>query len=251
MTFCFIQADSAVYMLRHYKKQKLVLLLMIAVFFPRLTNTQEEDPAPANQEQQEENQNAAENTTNFVLDGFSGVRWGTKYQDVKERFRTLSNNKDVEYPIEIIFDSKGKKLLVRRANIYYNYLFYKKTTPEKMKDKKIIDKQANNGEENEASKIARFFFTSSSFPFVPSKEIYNKLKAKYGAHTTSTSDKNKGAYVWDISEGIVVQWVEAYKDQPYTRSIYYISKEIREEIMKDLVEYQNYKELKAVENIVP
>ena len=185
------------------------------------------------------------------LNGFAEINWGTSYRDAKERFRVLSSNQDVEEPVDIISDSPGESILIKRGGIHYMFLFYSKKDPPGIDSSNILQKQDDEDTKREAANMARFFFVSSSLPFVPSQKLYEKLKVKYGDHTSSGADKTRGAYVWDIENGILVQWVESYRGKPYSRSIYYIAKEIREEIMKDLDAYQNYKELKAVENLIP
>ena len=185
------------------------------------------------------------------LDGFAETLWGTRYADVKEKFRVLGKNKEVKDPVEIIYDSPGKEILIRRAGIYYRYLFYRKKNPEKEPETNIIERKEREKQEQEMNDDARFFFVESNFPMVPTAMLLSKLSQRYGKYTSSSADKTQGFYLWDVPNGYLVQWVEAYEDKPYSRNIYYISKQIREEIMVNLKDYQRYKELKALDNIIP
>ena len=185
------------------------------------------------------------------LNGFIGINWGTQYQDVKEKFRVLESSQDVTDPINILADTPGESLLIERGGIRYKFLFYLKKEPTMDDNSNILNQKNDENKTMDMKKMARFFFVSSELPFVPSETLYEKIKGKYGKHTSTTANKKRGAYIWDINNGAVIQWVESYKKQAYSRSIYYASKVIRAEIMQDLEAYQNYKELKAIENLIP
>lgn len=215
----------------------LFIALMILTFS---LHPQEDNANNDNLDNNDNQTNPDDKNTRGNLTGFQGIMWATNYESVKEEFRTLSSSPDVKDPVEIIRDIPEREILIRRNGIYYRYVFYKKT-------------EENSNEENQKEEnTPRFFFIESSFPFVPSDKIYEKLKEKYGEKTSSSVNKdNSGAYVWETEDGYIVQWLEPYNTEPYTRSIYYISKKIRTEIEKDLEEYQNYRELKAVKNLLP
>ncbi len=192
-----------------------------------------------------------EDAISTSLNGFAGVNWGTQYKDVKERFRVLQNSQDVADSINILADSPGESLLIERGGLRYKFLFYSKKEPKINESSNILRQKNNENKKMELQKMARFFFVSSEIPFVPSETLYEKIKGKYGKHTSTAASKERGAYIWDVDSGVVVQWVESYREQPYSRSIYYVSKEIRAEIMRDLEVYQNYKELKIIEKLIP
>lgn len=190
------------------------------------------------------------------LNGFDGIAWGTQYQTVKDRFRTLSGSKDAAQRVEILQDVPKKELLIARHDILYRYVFY--STPEEVKtladlrDNGHTEPDSTDADENK-DKGSRFFFAESTFTMVPADDIYDLLKRKYGERTSSTYKEKemRGAHVWDLDGGYLVQWVNPYLEKPYTRSIYYISKELRDEIKKDLNEYRYFQELKNIENIIP
>lgn len=208
-----------------------------------------------NQGQNQQTQNAA------AIGGFDGINWGATYESVKERFRVLARNTDTKDPVEIIRDTPEKEILIQRRGIKYKYLFYKKPAILQKKDEKqAVDNpqpgetpganQPANAETPEAP--ARLFFVSSEFDLVPAEALYEKLQQKYGNRTASTLNKKmRGTYSWSAEQGYLVQWIEPYQNKPYTRNLYYISKEIREEIRKDYEAFMSYRELKALENILP
>ena len=60
----------------------------------------------------------------------------------------------------------------------------------------------------------------------------------------------RGAYSWEKEEGFLVQWVEPYAKQGYTRSLYYLSRKIRDEIKADLQAWQFVREIKALDSLL-
>lgn len=194
-----------------------------------------DDPAAAPTETENQPADSAQRD----VPGFDGVVWGTKYADVKQHFIDLMSQPNVEQPVEIISDTPDREILIARENILYNYAFYKNPVPA------TEDPMA---EENNAL----FFYAESRFPLVNSDDLYTKLVEKYGERTASTMDKNnRGAYVWDLPTGYLVQWIEPYKEGTYTRNISYLSKSLKDQINKDLKTYQYQKELAAIEAILP
>ncbi len=203
---------------------------------------------------------AQENTDNIP----GNIAWNDLYSDVKERFRVLASNPDIKDPVEIILDEPEKEILVRRKGIYYRYLFYQKPISEE--DVQQQDQQGQNAttDENQEqvqankttdiSKQARLFFIETSFLFVQSEKLYEKLKMKYGSHTNEHGDIKKqksGAYIWDSEKSYLVQWIEPYQEKSFTRKIYNISKDIRKEIMEDLESFQYRQEIETINNILP
>lgn len=176
------------------------------------------------------------------LPGFDGINWGTEFTAVKQRFQEISSSGEATDPLEIVNESKDRELLVNRGGIFYRYAFYQK--PEM-----LIEKPAEGQEQVNQGK---FFLMQSNFPPILTDDLYQKLDAKYGARTSSTVNKKfQGAYVWDLAGGFLIQWVEPYQQKAYTRSLVYISKDLREEIKKDLKSYQYNREIKNLEKVLP
>ncbi len=228
-----------------------LVIITIAMSTAHYPQTTDPKPTPDDKKKQEDQEKKKENTGKESATGFQGILWSTKYADVKEEFRTLSSNPEVKDPAEIIRDIPDKEILIKRNGIYYRYVFYKKVDPSG-KTVSPEESSATPAENQKEEDIPRFFFMESYFPFVPSDQIYNKLKEKYGEKTGASMNKdNSGAYFWETPDGYIVQWVEPYRKAPFTRSIYYISRKIKEEIEKDYSQYNNYRELKAVEKLLP
>ena len=228
------------------KEISILCLLICSVGVAAQQQNQTQDTM---QNTKKQNGNQTKPWTN--LDGFADTLWGTRYADVKKKLRILNTNQDVRDPVEIIYDSLGKEILIRRAGIFYRYLFYRKKNPQEEPKENIINRRERSQQEDELNNNARFFFVESSFPMVPTDMLLNKLNLRYGKYTNSGADKTQGFYLWDIQNGYLIQWVESYEGRPYSRNIYYISKDIRKEIMTDLKDYQQYKELKALDKIIP
>ena len=177
------------------------------------------------------------------LTGYDGVLWETKYETLKNRFRAMAANPKLKNRLEIIYDSPEKEIIIRRRGVLYRYVFYKRP-------KSIQIKEPKTDEEKKANE-SRFFFVESKFAMMPSEPLYNKLVGAYGARTNSTVNEDlNGAYVWNLDNGLMVQWVEAYNDEMYSRSIYYVSKKVQKEISKDLKQYQFSDQIKALQNLI-
>ncbi len=173
------------------------------------------------------------------IPGFDGISWGTRYANVKQRFIDLMGQAQTEQRVEIISDTPDREIIVQRAGILYKYSFYKNPAPRS---------EDPNAEENNP----RFFYAESAFPLVPSEDLHSKLVEKYGERTASSRNKdNRGAYIWTLPNGYLVQWVEPYEKGSYTRRLSYLSKTIRDEINTDIKYYQYKKELAALEAILP
>ncbi len=206
-----------------------------------------------------QNNDTAGSNQQAGITGFDGIAWGATYSDVKERFVALAQSKDVQEKIEIVNDIPEREILIMRKGILYRYVFYKK--PLMKKDTKPAAPDMVNGTDdippgNEGQQTVaapRFFFVESIFPLVASEDLYKKLSEKYGNRTnTSINEKEpRGAYIWDLPDGLLVQWLESYEKKPYTRNLYYISKQIRDEIRKDMQDYNYQREIKILDSILP
>ncbi len=196
-------------------------------------------------------QNEALNETQNNLDGFGGISWGSTYKDVKERFRVLGMQKQEQSTPEILYDNPGKELLIKRDDIRYRYVFYKKTDLSSTESPISLAVDMPT-EKMIPEDMAHLFFVETTFILVESNRLYKKLKAKYRKPISNTvkMDQN-GAYVWDLAEGYVIQWQEHYHKSLFTRNVYYISKKIKKEIAKDLDNYFFSKEFKTIDKILP
>lgn len=181
------------------------------------------------------------------IEGFDGTAWGVTYKEMKDRFRVMASNANAADNVEIISDSPDREILIRRREIYYRYVFYKKPAqkPIESMPKPEAGKPAEKPATDDATAgTAKFFFVESIFPLLKSEELYTTLSAKYGQRTgSSVGETMRGAHSWEKEEGFMVQWVEPYAKQGYTRSLYYISRKIRDEIKGDLQAWQFVREI--------
>jgi len=188
------------------------------------------------------------------IEGFDGVAWGTTYKDMKERFRVMAANANAADNVEIVSDTPDREILIRRREIYYRYVFYKKPADKMVESmpKPTAGKPAEKpATDDPTAGTAKFFFVESIFPLLKAEELYTKLTEKYGQRTgSSVGETNRGAYTWEKEEGFLVQWVEPYAKSGYTRSLYYLSRKIRDEIKSDLQAWQFVREIKALENLL-
>lgn len=188
------------------------------------------------------------------MEGFDGVAWGMTYKDMKERFRTMAANANAADNVEIVSDTPDREILIRRREIYYRYVFYKKPADKMVESmpKPTAGKPPEKpAADDPTAGSAKFFFVESIFPLLKAEELYTKLSEKYGQRTgSSVGETNRGAYTWEKEEGFLVQWVEPYGKGGYTRSLYYLSRKIRDEIKSDLQAWQFVREIKALDNLL-
>lgn len=192
--------------------------------------------------------------TSAKIEGFDGVAWGITYKEMKDRFRVMASNATAADNVEIISDNPDREILIRRREIFYRYVFYKKppaTSVESMPKPEAGKPAEKPVTDDPTAGTARFFFVESIFPLLKSEELYTKLTEKYGQRTgSSVGETMRGAYSWEKEEGFMVQWVEPYAKMGYTRSLYYLSRKIRDEIKSDLQAWQFVREIKAIESLL-
>jgi len=183
----------------------------------------------------------------FNIKGFAGITWGSKYSDVLNNYKTLASDPTVKDPVDIVKEIPNKRLIIRRNNILYQFEFYET----EFKDKNLHNTNSNNNKV--LQKTPRFFFLESKFILVESNDLYKRLKSKYGKYTKNTVNKktNRGAFIWDLPSGFIIQWIEPYEKQQFTRRIYYISKDIQRQIEKDLHQFRFSKEIQILKTINP
>ncbi len=188
------------------------------------------------------------------IEGFDGAAWGITYKEMKDRFRVMASNANAADNVEIVSDTPDREILIRRREIYYRYVFYKKPAAKSVESmpKPEAGKPAEKpAADDPTAGTAKFFFVESVFPLLKSEELYTTLTAKYGQRTgSSVGDTMRGAHTWEKEEGFMVQWVEPYAKNGYTRSLYYLSRKIRDEIKADLQAWQFVREIKALDSLL-
>jgi len=229
---------------------------------PSPTQPAAQPTTPPRQPANNNNGQGANNTQAAKIEGFDGTAWGVTYKEMKDRFRVMASNANAADNVEIIADNPDREILIRRREIYYRYVFYKKPAAKPVESMprpgsaqvppgeagKPADKPVEN---DPTTGTAKFFFVESIFPLLKSEELYTKLSEKYGQRTgSSVGETMRGAHTWEKEEGFLVQWVEPYAKQGYTRSLYYLSRKIRDEIKNDLQAWQYVREIKALDSLL-
>ncbi|MDH4263172.1 MAG: hypothetical protein OEV78_09035 [Spirochaetia bacterium] len=218
--------------------------------------------------------NNAANTTSAsnALTGFDGLQWGVDYREAKDRFRTLSSSADAKEPVSIIADTPETEIKVKRNNIVYRYFFYQKpkilvdtqTTSstnvnadnpqpaQAVTDNKTPIDTNGNQSQDQNKVMSRLFLVESTFSYVPAEDLNKKITEKYGTRNGGILDDktNRGFYLWNLDRGYIIQWIDPYKKMPFSRSIYYVSKELVEEIKADYPKYQYSKEIQILKDIL-
>jgi len=216
--------------------------------------------------------------------GVHGIEWGTSFEEVLEHFRELAKNPETAIVTTILNVRPDTEILIKRDEIKYRYYFYQR--PDIVLENKSKEVEAKPGAEDEtfdslaeeatddipadstepvaestgeANKAEttdgdypRFFFMETKFSYVPSPQLLELLTKRYGSPTLEKIDKKGiGAYVWEMDTGYIVQWVDIYDKKPFTRSLYYISKEIMKEINQDYEKYKYTREINVLRKILP
>ena len=195
------------------------------------------------------------------LSGVHGIDWGTTYGELKEHFRSLTQSKDAKDPTYILQDIENEQILTKKNGIKYRYRFYIKPEIIAVKKEPVaestdgtddINPAADDSSKTESNSNARFYFMETIFSYIPAADITKKIVDKYGNQTRSTVNKEfRGANIWELGTGYLIQWVEPYDEKPFTKSLYYISNEIMKEIKQDYEIYKYAPEMKIVRELAP
>lgn len=182
---------------------------------------------------------------NRNLNGFADTPWQTTYKAVFQKMKNLSSSEAAVEDVQIVHAEPEKSILVKRNGILYRYNFYK--TP--LEVVKLTEHDITKNEYQERDAI--LFHVKVSPPFIASELIYEKLKKNYGEKTrTTVDDTNMGVHTWELNNGVIFQWYEPYRDQPYTRTIDYMSLEIAKTILKEYEDYFDSREKKLLQEMI-
>lgn len=201
-------------------------------------------PSYAQEAQADQNSN-----TQSSIDGFNGVAWGALYQETFERMKSVAASGE-RPDFEIVNAVTDKEIVIREGDIVYRYVFYlnpllKKQAPHDLKTDM-------DGSQKQDEVQGKFFFAEINFSPVSARDIYQVLQKKYGDRTLSTVSKDSnGAFIWQKDTGYLAQWIMEYEQAPYTRTVYYLSRSISDEIKNDFHSYMFQKELKILQDIIP
>lgn len=148
-----------------------------------------------------ENKNTAATPAEKIAlpDGYNELAWGNSLTDVKGKVQG-----------KLIYSDDKNIIISRDDNIEYRYGFF---TPA-------------STDENVTPPEPRLFYVIIQYPYLSLADVKKKVEGKYGSSTGEDLKRNQGVVVWETPKTMLVIWVDNYKNNPYTRKISYISKEI-------------------------
>ncbi len=185
-------------------------------------------------------------TSSATLAGFAETPWNSTYSDVYNRMKNLATSNSAVEDVEILQAVRNQTILVKRNEVLYRYNFYKTPYPVVI----LTEHQLKKDEWDAREGV--LFHVKVTPSFIASGLIEKKLSDLYGPKTRSTVDKKnqRGAIVWVLPAGLIFQWVEPYRHEPYTRTIDYMSKELTERILKEFEDFFDAPEKKILQEII-
>lgn len=167
------------------------------------------------------------------LAGFAETPWMSTYTQVKERFTGLSEAKGATDRIEILMAVRNEYILIRRNDVLYRYNFYRSPLEVVRLTNPETDREKWDATEGV------LFQVKTVLPFIDAAAVSKKIEAAYGPRTRSTVKPGefRGADVWELEGGFIIQWYEPYNQRPFTRTIDTISDELARRILKERADY--------------
>jgi len=180
------------------------------------------------------------------LPGFAEIAWKSNYSEVKTRLKNLSTAAVTTERVEILNEDKNKSILVKRNDVLYRYDFYK--TP--IEVVRLTNHEITQQEYDQTE--AQLYHVNVNFALIKADLIRAKIEEKHGAKTKSTVDDKlmEGAEIWELTGGVVLQWVEPYRKMKFTRSVDFLSDDMAKQILKEYEDYFDAKEKWILKNIL-
>lgn len=158
---------------------------------------------------------AGNDRTEAVPAGYGEAQWGAYLTDTKTKVSG-----------RIIFTDEKSIIISREGDLEYHYGFFYRDpliTGEK------ISTDAAAGTETDTPEVkdeGTLFYVSLQFPYLDKDLVYNKIKEKYGNHSSEDIRNNQGAMAWNSEKTVILMWIDQYEGKPYCRRIVYVNKEI-------------------------
>lgn len=195
------------------------------------------------------NKNAADNakknesTMSKIPEGYGDITWGTYLSDAKEKIKG-----------RLTYTDDKKIIISNDGELQYHYGFFYKD-PSMTSDKILGDdpKKTDPNKTNDTEKKdeGKFFYVSMKFPYLNRDSVYEKIKARYGIHSTENIKNNQGAYAWDSEKTVVIMWVDNYEKKAFCRRVIFVSKEISKDLNKYSTDMFFKKELELIKKVNP
>ncbi len=179
--------------------------------------------------------------------GYGEAVWGTFLTDVREKISG-----------RLVFTDDKTIIKSRDGDLEYDYGFFYKD-PLLIGEKIDVSDQADDVSENTDDTVAAdeikdegtLFYVSLKFPYLNQDLVYNKIKEKYGIHSSEDIKDNQGAIAWDSDKTVIVMWIDQYEGKPYCRRIVYVSKEIAAQLNEYHYAIFNKREIELIKQLNP
>ncbi|MFA5518417.1 MAG: hypothetical protein WDA74_04100 [Spirochaetota bacterium] len=179
--------------------------------------------------------------------GYGEAVWGTFLTDVREKISG-----------RLVFTDDKTIIKSRDGDLEYDYGFFYKD-PLLIGEKIDVSDQADNALDNTNDTVAAdeikdegtLFYVSLKFPYLNQELVYNKIKEKYGIHSSEDIKDNQGAIAWDSDKTVIVMWIDQYEGKPYCRRIVYVSKEIAAQLNEYHYAIFNKREIELIKQLNP
>jgi len=151
--------------------------------------------------------------------GYGEAQWGAYLTDTRDKIAG-----------RIIFTDEKSVIKSRDGDLEYHYGFFYRDpliTGEKIETETAPETEADTPEIKDEG---RLFYVSLQFPYLNKDLVYNKIKEKYGDHSSEDIRNNQGAMAWNSEKTIILMWIDQYEDKPYCRRIVYVNKEIASQL---------------------
>lgn len=178
--------------------------------------------------------------------GYGEAVWGSFLTNVREK---ISGRLVFTDDKTIIISSDGD-LEYRYGFFYRDHLIYGEKT-----ETPVIATTLDTGNDTplaeEIKDEGTLFYVSLKFPYLDRDLVYNKIKEKYGIHSSENIKDNQGAMAWDSDKTVIVMWIDRYEGKPYCRRIVYVSKEIAAQLKEYHYTLFNKREIELIKKLNP
>lgn len=174
-----------------------------------------QEPAGADRtDQPVENNNAV-----VIPAGYGEAQWGAYLTDTRDKISG-----------RLIFTDDKAVIISRDGDLEYRYGFFYRD-PLITGDKPAIEATPETEAETpEVKDEGTLFYVSLQFPYLDKDLVYNKIREKYGDHSSEDIRNNQGAMAWNSEKTIILMWIDQYENKPYCRRIVYFNKEIASQL---------------------
>ena len=212
----------------------LIMLLFSALFSQEIVETENRDQTKKTEE-------------SVIPSGYGEAVWGSYLTDVREKISG-----------RLVFTDEKKIIKSKDGDLEYDYGFFYRD-PLLTGEKIDVSDQAVNASENiddtaaaeETKDEGTLFYVSLKFPYLDQNLVYNKIKEKYGIHSSENIKDNQGAIAWDSDKTVILMWVDQYEGKPYCRRIVYVSKEIAAQLNEYHYVIFNKREIELIKQLNP